>query len=403
MKFDSNEFPLSGLAPIRKYKPGLNAQVELHGETVVRIADGKIVPIGANGVLALRNVTVNDVPYGSVRLTAATQANVLNATFTGDLRETHLSGSTQVQLIPGSPAKGEIRFDQIQFGTLYALLNSGSRTALPFNGSVQGAVTFAGPLEQLDRLHASLRLKQVEVTSSAPMQAEGSVKPGDLVFRNNGPIVLDAADGVATIRSFQIQGSDTALQVTGSIPYVQQKAMDLKLDGSIDLTNFQLFDPMCNRPGNPYCRIDCGHLVKQPSVDGTLELHDGSFFLKTFTNGLSAVNGTVKFDRDRATIEKLTAHSGGGELSLGGFVSFGVGGPLVYRLEANANNVRVRYAGGISLTGTSELRLAVPVKAACSPELSISRGRYSTKHGFGQLTGFACRSCSPHPVTKTIF
>ena len=79
-------------------------------------------------------------------------------------------------------------------------------------------------------------------------------------------------------------------------------------------------------------------------------------FAESFPNGLTALNGTVRFDRDRATIEKLKAQTGGGTLSVGGFMSFG-NGPLIYRLEANAENVRVRYAGSVSVTATSQLRL----------------------------------------------
>ena len=47
-------------------------------------------------------------------------------------------------------------------------------------------------------------------------------------------------------------------------------------------------------------------------------------------------------DRNRATLEDLTAQSGGGRLSLKGFVTYGPGGPLsgfVYRLQGAATNV----------------------------------------------------------------
>ncbi|MGH9611344.1 MAG: translocation/assembly module TamB domain-containing protein, partial [Bryobacteraceae bacterium] len=49
---------------------------------------------------------------------------------------------------------------------------------------------------------------------------------------------------------------------------------------------------------------------------------------------------------------------GGGKLNLGGFVSFAGGGPVVYNLQASAQNVRVRPAPSMSITGNGSLRLS---------------------------------------------
>ncbi len=390
MQVDSNGFPLASLAPVRRYEPGLNAQFEIHARAGARIAAGHIEPTQADGTVVFRKVTVRDVPYGSVTFGAATRGQTLDATFSGDLRESHLSGSTQVQLIAGTPAKGELHLDRIKFATLYALLNSGEEQALPFDGFLQGGLTFEGPLQQLDRLRGTVRIDQVQLSPKISAEAGGQIKPADFVFRNLSPIVLEASNGLATVRSFQLGGKDSNVRFTGSIPYVQQRPMNLTVDGSVDLTIFQLFDPNVQSSGQSRVAASIVGTVKQPSVNGTLELHDGSFFLKNVTNGLSAVNGTVRFDRDRATIEKLTAHSGGGELSLGGFVSFGLGGPLVYRLEANANNVRVRYAGGISVTGTSTLRLTGTSESSLlSGTVTVSRAVFNPNTDIGNLLASA--------------
>ncbi|MGA8027294.1 MAG: translocation/assembly module TamB domain-containing protein [Bryobacteraceae bacterium] len=402
LKVDSNEFPLASLASVNKYEPGLNAQFEIHAEAGARVADGRIEPADANGTMAFRKVTVNSIPYGSILLTAATRGDVLNATFQGDLRETHVSGNTQIQLIAGSPAKGDIRFDQIQIGTIYALLNSGSAKGLPFNGFVQGGITFEGPLQQPDRVRATIRLQELEVSSNAPLQAEGSANRDDLVFRNAGPIVLEAIDGVANIRSFEITGRDTELRVTGSIPYLEKKAMNLKLEGSIDLRIFHLFDRNVQASGQSVIAASLEGTLAKPSVNGTLEMKNGSFFLNDIPNGLTAVNGTVRFDRDRATIQKLTGRSGGGELSLAGFVSFGAR-PLVYQLEANAENVRVRYGGGISVTAASELRLSgTSENSLLSGTVAVSRVVLSQNTDVGTVLA-ALSAPAPTPTNPNDF
>ncbi len=132
--------------------------------------------------------------------------------------------------------------------------------------------------------------------------------------------------------------------------------MNVKLDGSVDLQVFQLFDPNVRSSGQSVLSASVAGTISNPLVTGTVQLSNGAFSLKDLPNGLSAVNGSIKFDRDRATIQTLTAKTGGGDLALTGFVTFGAG-PLVYRLEANAENIRLRYAGSISVTASSQLRL----------------------------------------------
>src|SRR5581483_4050607 len=211
-------------------------------QTEGRVTDGEVEPTSASGTMVFRKVTVNNLPYGSITLSATTQGEALNATFAGDLRESHLNGSAQVRLVPGSPAKGELHLDHLRFATLSALLNSGQANALPFDGFVQGGFSFEGPLQQIERMHARVELQEVQVTSNPAVESIASVKPADLMLRNIGPVVLDASNGVASIRSFEIGGKDTAVRVTGSIPYTPQGSMDLQVNGSVDLRIFQMFD-----------------------------------------------------------------------------------------------------------------------------------------------------------------
>jgi translocation and assembly module TamB len=386
LKIDSNAFPLQTLAPIRRYEPGLNAQFEIHADLAARLAADRITPTAANGTVTVRDLTVNHVSYGSVTLTAATRGQLVETTFSGDLRQTHLAGSAQIQLTPGTPATGELHIDRMSIATLYALVNSGETAALPFDGFLQGGLTFEGPLKQLDKLRATVRLDQVELSSNVPLQSTAAIKPADLIFRNLSPIAIDASDGVATIRSFQIGGKDTSLRVTGSIPYAGKAQARLRVQGSVDMRIFQLFDPNVQSSGRSVVDASITGVLANPELNGTLAIRDGSFFLRDVTNGLSAVNGTVKFNRDRATIEKLTARSGGGELSLGGFVNFGPAGPLVYRLEGNAENVRVRYGSGISVTASSALHLSgTSENALLSGTITVSRVVLNPNTDLGNL------------------
>jgi translocation and assembly module TamB len=162
--------------------------------------------------------------------------------------------------------------------------------------------------------------------------------------------------------------------------------MDVHVAGSVNLQAYHLFDPNVQSAGVSIISAAIGGTLQDPDVKGTLAIKDGSFFPENIPNGLSAVNGTVMFNRNRATLQKMTAISGGGELTLGGFLSFGGGGPLVYHLEGSAENVRVRYAGTISVTASAKLRLSgASTNSLLSGTLTVSRVVFNTNTDVGNI------------------
>jgi translocation and assembly module TamB len=75
-------------------------------------------------------------------------------------------------------------------------------------------------------------------------------------------------------------------------------------------------------------------------------------------NGLDQANGLILFDRSRATVDTLTAMTGGGRVVIqrGSFVGFR-GPVLLYRMQASADNVRYRSPDGVSVTANAALSM----------------------------------------------
>ena len=71
----------------------------------------------------------------------------------------------------------------------------------------------------------------------------------------------------------------------------------------------------------------------------------GDFHYADFSNGLTNANGVILFNGTRATIQSLTAESGGGKVEATGFAAL-TGGLMAFRLEAKTRDVRVRYPRG---------------------------------------------------------
>ena len=395
VKADANGFPLASLSPVRKYEPGFNAQAELHFEAAARVSPGKLEPAAANGTIDLRNITFNKVLYGDLALHSVTSGTNLAATITGDFRKNPLHGQAQVELAGDNKTNAEIDFDKLTLQSIYSL--SGSEKPPLLDGFMALKLRIEGPLQKPDQMRAFLRSDQLQLSSRINPDPLAKTVGPEISLHNAGPLVVEARNGSATVRSFRVEGDNTSLGVSGTFPYLPGKALDLQVAGSLNLQVYHLFDPNVQSAGISIISASIGGTFAKPEVSGALDIKDGSFFPANIPNGLSSVNGTVTFNQNRATLQKLTANSGGGELTLGGFLSFGGGGPLAYHLEGSAENVRVRYASTISVTSSANLRLSGTSNASLlSGTLTISRVVFNTNTDVGNiLAGLGASNGSP--------
>ena len=95
--------------------------------------------------------------------------------------------------------------------------------------------------------------------------------------------------------------------------------------------------------------------MKDPNFAGNVQIANGAIAFVDLPNGLSDINGSLNFDRNRLRVQKLTARTGGGDLVLGGYVTYSNG--IFFDLTATGRDIRIRYPEGVSSQGTADLRL----------------------------------------------
>jgi translocation and assembly module TamB len=387
IKADTNGFPLASIALAHNREPAWNADLELHLDAALRITKGRVEPSVANGTVLLRRVREQHQQLGNATLNFSTQAGTLYTGFSGDLGQTHLKGNAEVSLVAGSPFKGDLTFDRATIATVYSLVIAAPAQQLPMNGAFNGTAKFDGLLSQPERVHASVRLDSVQL--NAAQLPEHAPAPA-MIFRNAGPVVLNAANGRVSITDCDLTGPDTNLSLTGSVAYLGHPSLALRAQGNVDLRIFQLFQPGVQVSGRSLVSAEITGTLTAPQIDGKLEVQNGTLIASGFVNELTRVNGIIQFSRDRATIQKLTAETGGGTLSVGGFVEFTNAGQLTYRLEGDADNVRFRYANSISVSGNANLRLAGTSRnSVLSGTATVSRVVFTPNADVGTLLGSA--------------
>jgi translocation and assembly module TamB len=376
LKVDSNGFPLSAVSAFHfPLITAFGAELQIHGSIAARVLNGNLQPENADGVLILHNVTLHHVRLGSARIDAVTHGTAVSLTFSGNLEDAPITGSMQILATRGLPVRGALRIRRVSLDSLSVLIRPlqqpPSSGSLPVSGWASGGVDFDGALEDLQHLHALIHIDQLETRANPLVMHEGA-KASAISFRNQGTLLIDVDNGVAKIRNFRLAGQNSGIAVLGSMPCAWDKPMDLTIGASLGLEFFSLLDPSVRASGQALLQASLHGTLSAPVFQGNLQIHQGSFLLDGFANGLSNVNGSVSFDRNRATIQNMTATSGGGTVQLGGFVTFGPG-PLVYSLQALAENVRMRSQGNISVTADGRLQLSgTSINSVLSGDVSVS-------------------------------
>src|SRR6202035_5823154 len=151
---------------------------------------------------------------------------------------------------------------------------------------------------------------------------------------------------------------NTTLSLAGRLALDTKNPWDLSVKGHVNLSILQIFNPNLLAAGASVVDMTVRGPLTEPQIDGHLQLQNASLFLRDLPNGVDQANGLILFDRNRATVQNLSAVTGGGNVAFegGSFVGFR-GAALVYSLRASANNVRYRSADGVSVTVSGSVNL----------------------------------------------
>ncbi len=272
--------------------------------------------------------------FGDLTLTANTTAGRLNFALDSNLAEASIHGRGNAELGGDYPLNAELTFNNVAWTHLQALLGPGGKPP-SFEAVVDGQATVSGPATKTDDLGGSLKLTRVNL-NTIPLRREGR---GPIVVQNQGPIAMTVDRGVARIESLHLTGPETDIQARGTAS-LHGKALDMTLNANTNLAVVKQLNRDVVSSGSVVLAATVRGALTEPLVNGRLELHDASLSYTGFPNGISNANGVVQFNGNSASVQNLTAESGGGKITMGGFVAF----RDVVRFGLRANTTMCAYA-----------------------------------------------------------
>jgi translocation and assembly module TamB len=275
------------------------------------------------------------------------QASVANHVATADLNSQAIQSSIRAH------AKVNLTGDYFTDATLdtqsiplrpllatYALAQASN-----LGGTTEVHATLQGPLKDWKQLeiHATLPALKVNYGSSVQLAA-------------TSPIHVDYTHGLIALQKASIRGTDTDLQIQGTIPTVGNRPIELLLLGTMNLQIAQLLDPDLKSSGQLRFNINSYGARTDPNIEGEVDVVDASFYGGDLPLSLQHGNGVLTLTKNRLNIKTFKANSGGGTVTAQGGVTLRPS--LQFDLGVVANDIRMLYPQGVREELAGDIRLA---------------------------------------------
>ncbi|HEX5235145.1 MAG TPA: translocation/assembly module TamB domain-containing protein [Silvibacterium sp.] len=334
-----------------KYTLGGALAFEAHGSGTL-----KSPSLQAN--LHLTRLNIDNAAGGFVNAELHTRGQILLMNVNANIANAQLEIHGQTQLAGDYQTQAQLTLSNLDVQPILTALNVQGVKA---HSSIAAAVKVNGPLREPRKLSGDATVRQFAVTLAG------------IDLKSDGAIHATLIGGQVRLDPLHITGEDTDLRAQGSIgALTDAHNMNFQASGSIDLKLAQTFNRNLTASGRLDFKVNADGTFAQPGLTGDARFTDVSFALLTFPNGLSKMNGTLQFNQDRLDVKDLTAVSGGGKITLGGFITYQQG---VYGdLTAIAKDVRIRYPQGMSTMVDAKLRLqGTQQSSLLSGNVTISR------------------------------
>ena len=403
----SNTMPLKEIALVRARQPDILGFGKFHADGALRIGyDGKheiqFDLLSLNADASANSLELGGRNLGDARLTAQTQNGVVQGHFESNAAQAAIRGDGTVRLEGDYPLSAKVTFTKAGLNALAAsALRADQASSLNFDGELEGEVNVSGALRKLDQIAASVDVSRLEVHALKGSDLAKTLPTYSMT--NAGPIRVAVNKSEMKIESARFQGPETDLNVTGSIAFAKEIALNLGVRGAVNLAIARSLSPDLTASG----AIDINATVRgdanSPDFSGRANIRNGEFHYADFSNGLTNANGEIAFSGTRATLQSFHGESGGGKVDASGFAAYSAG-TVNFRIEARTQQVRIRYPEGVSSISDASLTLAgTSDRSQVSGQVAIHRVSINPKADASSILAATAEPLKTPAVRTGIF
>ena len=260
------------------------------------------------------------------------------------------------QLTGDYTTHAKLSFGNIRYANIAPFVEPDPDIRPSFDALVEGNASVDGPVLRTDDLAARLQLDRLELRTLPTGSVTGAPPNRAVTFQNEGPVTVAFNHSNLRIQQFHLKGPRTTIDLSGGINLKNARdPLGITLAADADLGVLQDVDRDFYSSGALTANAVVHGTFADPLVNGKIELKNANVNYADAPNGLSNANGVIVLNGTNASIQNLAAESGGGKVSLGGFVGY-TGNAVNFNLRATADRVRVRYSG-VSVTSNAAIAL----------------------------------------------
>ncbi|HYM09569.1 MAG TPA: translocation/assembly module TamB domain-containing protein, partial [Bryobacterales bacterium] len=338
------------LADLRRLSGG---EKRLAGSgSFIMTGSGRLAPrtasleeLALEGHLGLQKVSLDGNALGDLSASVRNDAGKLRVDLQSDFGGGQISGSGEVVPRDPLPVQGRVEFRNLKVALLLRM--AGVPESLP-QIFADGNFAVTGEARRPETVSASGSLTRLEVERPATLAAGGAGKLGVEKLHSAEPVKWAVANRRLTINALHLVGEGSDLRSSGWAELRPAGAVNFSVRGGLNLAALGSVGPNLQLGGSSTVDAAISGPLRRPDVRGSITIQNASIGSEDTPISLSNGNGVIVFSSDRATIQKLTAEVGGGQVSLSGDAAYG-GGPIGYHLRADARQVHLRYPRGLSL------------------------------------------------------
>ena len=335
-----------------------------------------------NAAIHLHDLTFDQERAGEFTINAVSQGAELRITGQSQFEQSDVKVDGNVHLREDWPADVYFRFHQFELDSIFQTYMHGAVTG---HSRADGEVHMVGPLRRPHELQFTANLDNLDADVE------------DVKIKNQGPIRFSVANQTLQIDQFHLVGQDTDISANGKVHLTGDRELDLRAQGRVNLKLIESFNPDFTSSGVVSVDLSVTGPMAKPVMQGKVQVAGGAIAYIDLPSALSDINGSLVFNQDRLQIESLTAHTGGGLVTFGGYAT-AYNGKFNFDLSVRGQDVRLRYPPGVSAMANADLHFVGSSSASTlNGEIIVTKLAMTPGFDFG---GYLDRSQSS-AVTPT--
>jgi translocation and assembly module TamB len=374
------------LKRIRQIRLG-HFQIEGYADGTLR-GSGTLDDPVIDATAHIRDLKLDHEPAGTFDIEAVTRKGELHLTGQSDFAHGKLGVDGNITMHGDYPATIIAKMDQLDLDSLWRSFLGNQLTS---HTAVAGAVSMQGPLRYPSQWTLSGTLPELAIELAYEK------------LHNDGPVKFTFAEQSLQIEPFHLVGEGTDLTGHGTIHFAGSKAIDLAADGQIEMKLLGSLDPNLTASGVTTIHMTVGGSLKDPLPQGRIEIKNGGAQYAGLPSGLSEMNGSLSFTKDRVHIDQLTGKTGGGTLDLRGDASY-FNSQMNFNVAATGKDVRLRYPPGVSSTANAELHwIGSQASSTVSGDVIVNKLSVTPGFDFGSYLERSRQSASITPASSPLY